>query len=130
MNQFPPNSIEQAQALFGALTNEPTHLTDSADEVLMALNGGAKDVLVEVPWGEERAGELHERHQIILTRAAAGRVFFINALKSGQAPGTLIQGTGKGPERRLEPTGEESMELERFVTLFKSGGKAMLQDRA
>lgn len=128
MNQIPPNSIEQAQALFGALTNEPTHLTASTEEVLRRMQAGATDILVEVPWGEERDGELHERHQIILTHLAAGRVCFINALKSHQAPGTVIQGAGKGPERRLEPNGEESMDLERFIALFKAGGKAMIQD--
>lgn len=128
MNQIPPNSIEQAQALFGALTNARTHLTDSAEEVLKRLHGGAKDVLVELPWGEVRDGELHDRHQIILTGVAGGRVHFINALKSPHAPGTVIQGEGKGPERRLEPNGEESMEIDRFVSLFKQGGKAMIQD--
>lgn len=129
MNPIQPNSLEQAQALFGALTNEPTHLTTSAEEVLRHLQEGAKDVLVEVPWGEERNGELHARHQIILTRVAAGRVHFINALKSPLAPGTVLHGAGKGPERRLEPDGEESMELGRFVALFQAGGKAMIQDR-
>lgn len=129
MNQIPPNSIEQAQALFSALTNEPTHLTRSADEVLQRLQAGAKDILVEVLWGEERAGEVHDRHQIILTRVSADRVYFINALKSHQAPGSVIQGLGKGPERRVEPSGEESMKLERFVQLFEQGGKAMIQDK-
>ncbi|HEY9854292.1 MAG TPA: hypothetical protein V6D05_01055 [Stenomitos sp.] len=129
MNPIQPNSIEQAQALFGALTNAPTHLTSSADEVLKTLQAGAKDVLVELPWGEERNGEVHARHQIILTHVSAGRVHFINALKSDLAPGTVIQGTAKGPMRRVEPNGEESMETERFVALFQQGGKAMIQDR-
>lgn len=129
MSPIQPNSIEQAQALFGALTNSPTHLTSSADEVIQLLQRGAKDVLVELSWGEERDGEVHERHQIILTHVAAGRVHFINALKSHLAPGTVIQGAGKGPVRRVEPNGEESMELERFVALFQQGGKAMIQDR-
>jgi len=129
MNSIQPNSIEQAQALFGALTNEPTHLTNSAEEVLQKLQAGAKDVLVELPWGEERNGEVHARHQIILTHVSGGRVYFINALKSNLAPGTVIQGTSKGPVRRVETNGEESMETERFVALFQQGGKAMIQDR-
>lgn len=130
MNPIPPHSLEAAQVLFGALAGAPTHLTDSAAEVLGLLSAGATDVLVEVPWGEVRDGEVHERHQIILTRVSAGRVHFINALKSHQPSWTVITGPGKGPERRVEPTGEESMDLGRFVSLFEQGGKAMIQDQA
>jgi hypothetical protein len=120
-------SIEQAQKLYEAVSNRKSRLTRSLDEVVEAMKAGEAHVLVELPWGEVRDGETHDRHQVIVTRLAPGRVFFVNALHSGAPVGTVIEGLGKGPTRRVEPSGEESMGLDRFRSLFDKGGRAMLK---
>jgi hypothetical protein len=96
----------------------------------MALKRGEKQLLVEVPWGEVRGGETHERHQLILTRLEAGRVYFINALHTDAPVGATIEGQGRGPQRRVEAMGEESMAVDRFRALFERGGKGLLKEKA
>lgn len=129
MGEPQPNTIEQAQRLYEAVNNRPTRLTSSAEEVVQALKRGESQILTELPWGEVRHGETHERHQVILTRVEAGRVFFINALHTNAPAGVTIEGQGKGPQRRIEAMGEESMALDRFRALFERGGKAMLKEK-
>lgn len=121
-----PNSIEAACRMYEALTGQRHRVTDRLEEVLGALKSGLKDVLVEVDWGEQRRGELHDRHQVILQRVAGGRVYFINALKNPGAVGDSLGGPDKGPVRRVEEHGEESMDEPAFVALFAQGGKGML----
>ena len=130
MGEIRANSIEQAQRMYEAVTNRPTRLTGSPDEVLQALKRGETQILVELSWGEVRGGETHDRHQVILTRLEQGRVYFLNALHASAPVGATIEGQGKGPQRRVEALGEESMVLERFKALFARGGKAMLKTRA
>ena len=121
-----PDSLEQAARLYTALTNEPMRISTSYDEIVKALQSGVKSVPVEIPWKERRGSDYHERHQVIVTHIADGRVYFINALKTAKPPGTTVGGVDQGPLRRLEPSGEESIETPMFLTLFMSGGKAML----
>ena len=128
MDQQQSNGIEQAKRLYEAVMGRPTHLSASVDEVLAALERGEKQLLVEVPWGEVRDGETHERHQLILTRLEAGRVYFVNALHATAPVGTTLEGREQGPQRRVEGLGEESMELDRFKALFARGGQAMLKN--
>lgn len=125
-----PNDLQEAQRLYGALTNQPTRLTGSPHDVLAALRAGEENVLVELPWNEVRAGETHERHQLVLRRVEGERVYFINALKTPGAPGTELGGPEQGPLRRIEEAGEESMPLANFVTLFVGGGQGMLRQGA
>ena len=87
-------------------------------------------VAVPVPDVQHPDGETHDRHQVILTRLEQGRVYFLNALHASAPVGATIEGQGKGPQRRVEALGEESMALERFKALFARGGKAMLKTRA
>jgi hypothetical protein len=122
-----PNSIEQAQSLYRALTNQERPLTDSPEALVQALRDGQTNLLVELPWGEVRDGEVHELHQVVLTRFEDRRVYFINPLKGQESVGTVLEGEGKGPQRRIEAHGEESMDLVRFVALFANGGKALLK---
>lgn len=122
-----PNTIEQAQALWKALTNENTHISPSAEELVIELRAGRAPILVELPWGEVRGTERFERHQIVLSHVDERRVYFNNGLKTDLPPGSVIEGPESGPERRVEPNGEESMDLVRFVALFARGGKAMLK---
>ena len=120
-----PNSIEQAQQLWAALTNQATQLSTDAQQVLAALRAGQAQVLVEVPWGEVRDGETHETHQLILKRLEGDRVYFINALKGNEPVGAVIE--GRGPRRRVEAGGLESMTVAEFGALFEFGGKGMLR---
>jgi hypothetical protein len=129
MGEPSPNTIEQAQRLYEAINNRRTRLTTQVEEVVQALKRGESQLLVELPWGEVRNGETHDRHQLILTRLEAGRVFFINALHTNAPAGATIEGQGKGPQRRIEPMGEESMAVDRFRAVFERGGKAMLKDK-
>lgn len=127
MRQNPPNTIEQAQQFYHALTGRQTHLSASGAEVLSALDTETAPLLVELPWGERRGDELHARHEVLLTRFANGRIYFINALKTDLPVGSIIEGHEKGPTRRIEPAGEESLDLESFLTLFNAGGTAMIR---
>lgn len=127
MGERAANSLEQAQRLYEAVSNKRTRLTGSADEVLQALKRGETQVLAELPWGEIRDGVTHDRHQVILQRVQAGRIYFINALHADAPIGATLEGQGKGPQRRVEALGEESMALDRFSALFARGGKAMLK---
>lgn len=130
MGEARPQTIEQAQRLYQAVTNRPTRLTASVEEVLKALKRGETQILVELPWGEVRGSETHDRHQVILSRLEAHRVYFVNALHAQAPVGAVIEGLGKGPHRRVEALGEESMPVDRFSALFARGGKAMLKGRA
>ena len=47
-----------------------------------------------------------------------------------QRVGATIEGQGKGPQRRIEAMGEESMAVDRFRALFDREGKAMLKEKA
>jgi hypothetical protein len=123
------NTIEHAKRMYEAVTNRPTRLTTSVDDVLAALKRGESQILVELPWGEVRAGETHERHQVILMRLAQSRVYFVNALHADAPVGATLDGQGKGPQRRVEALGEESMALDRFTELFKRGGKGLLKTK-
>ena len=67
-------SIEQAQKLYEAVSNRKSRLTRSLDEVVEAMKAGEAQVLVELPWGEVRNGETHDRHQVIVTRLALPRM--------------------------------------------------------
>lgn len=118
------NTLEGAKLLMEALTNQPQQLTRDLDQVLRALQGGRSSIVVEIPWGEKREGEVHDRHQILLMRLEGPRVFFINALKNPDPVGSIIR--GRGPDRRVEPKGEESMALDAFRALFTQQGQAML----
>lgn len=120
------NSIEQTQRMYQATLGKPTKLTASVEELKRLLAAGKTPVVVELAWGQRAGDEVHERHQIMPTRVDAQRVYFINALKTPVAPGSVIEGPGKGPKRRLEMNGQESMELAGFLALFARGGKALL----
>lgn len=126
MSAVPASSIEQTQALYQATLGKATRLTASPEEVKKLLAAGQTPVVVELPWGQVVNGVSHDRHQLIPTRVAGQRLYFINALKTAAAPGSEIDGPGKGPKRRLEANGEESMALSSFLTLFGRGGKALL----
>lgn len=111
-----PDTIETAQTLYQALTGRRFRLSTSAEELVATLREGARGILVELPWGEGR-------HQVVVTRIEERRVHFFNAQRV-EAPAGSVLGR-PGPERRVEPNGEESMDLVRFRALFAQGGKAM-----
>lgn len=121
------DSIEQTGALLQALFLQPTRMTQSLADVLKAIEAGKTNIVVELPWAEMRPEGHYERHQVILLRIAHGRAYFDNPLKTAALPGSEIGGVGKGPLRRLEANGEESMDLAFFITLFENGGKALLR---
>lgn len=125
-----PNTIEQSALLYEALTNQPVAISSTFEEVLALLRAQQPDILVEVSWKERRDREYHDRHQLILTRLEGDRIFFINALKTTKPAGTMIGGPEQGPLRRLEASGEESMETALFMTLFALGGKALIPGQA
>lgn len=126
MPALPAGSIEQTQALYQAALGKATRLTASAEDLKKLLSAGKTPVVVELAWGQVVNGVSHDRHQVLPTRVEGQRIYFINALKTAASPGGEIEGPGKGPRRRLEANGEESMELNRFLTLFGRGGKALL----
>jgi thiamine pyrophosphate-dependent acetolactate synthase large subunit-like protein len=126
MANEPRTQMDQARALYAALTGQPTHLAASLDEALKVVLSGKGPVVVELPWGEVHQGERHERHQVIVTRVANNRVYFINALKNKARPGQTLGGPGAGPVRRMEADGEESMDLAGFKAVYARGGQAML----
>lgn len=117
--------IQKAERLYEALTGKDAQLTNDLATVLAKVTPETP-VLVEIPWGEMRQGELHDRHQIILTHVAGERIYFINALKTPAKPGETLGGPGKGPQRRFEANGEESMPLGQFQGIFRQGGRAMI----
>lgn len=120
------NSIEQTAQLYAAMTNRPMGVSSSFNDVVKALQGNEPTVVVEIPWKERRDGDYHERHQVIVSRVAEGRVYFVNALKTVKPVGEVIGGVDRGPLRRVEPNGEESIEMPMFLTLFLAGGKALI----
>lgn len=122
----PTPTMEQAQRLYSALSAEPTRLARTVDEALKALTVPNATVLIELPWNEVRNGERHERHQVIATKVAGDRIYFINALKTPAKPGDVLGGRDKGPLRRHEENGQESMDLASFKRLYAQGGQAML----
>jgi hypothetical protein len=122
------NSMEGAEVLLDALSPHSTRRVGSFQDLALALQSGAGPALVELPWGEKRDGELYETHQLVLTRVEGDRVYFINALKSQLPEGTVIVGMSKGPIRRVEPHGEESMTVSTFVELFDRVKKALVQN--
>lgn len=124
------SSIEDAKRLYQAILPQPLRLTDLMGDLAGALRAGERNILVELPWGERRAGERHDRHLVIIKRVADQRVFFVNALKNPDPVGATIAGPDRGPTRRVEPGGEESMPLEAFSALFAQGGRAMIAQGA
>ena len=119
-------TLAASKRLLDQLLGKPSTELTTPQEVYEALKAGRDDILVEVPWGEFRGDELHERHQIILVGADPERVYFINALKSDHPRGSDIAGMGEGPPRHVEARGFESMTHEAFVELFAKGGLALL----
>ena len=60
------------------------------------------------------------------TRCEGGRLYFKHGLKTAGAAGQVVGGPGQGPRRRLEPNGDESMDLAGFFALFGQGGRALI----
>ena len=121
------SDMELTRVMYEGILGEKAQVTTSLDGVLARLAGGEKGIIVEVPWDETINDERYDRAQIVLMRLSGDRVFYCNPL-----PGRHLQAgetggvTGRGPFRRIEPSGEESMDVATFRRLFSQGGSAIL----
>lgn len=121
----PGDLIERTRQMYQAVMGETPQLTTDFATAFEALVEGAADIVVELPWDEDRQGERLERHQIVLHSMSneQTRVCFYNpAAPHGLETGTEL-GTAphQGPPRRVEGEGLQSMDLPLLARYFAEG---------
>jgi hypothetical protein len=121
----PGDLIERTRQMYEMVIGQAPELTTDFATAFAALVEGTADIVVELPWDEDRGGEMVERHQIVLSALSddQSRVLFYNpAAAHGRAPGTeLGAGAHQGPPRRVEEDGLESMDLASLARYFAEG---------
>lgn len=114
MSAKPQRQIRKTRSLMEAVLGSPRKLTKDYSKVLEALNAGATNVAVELPWYEDGG-----THQILLQHVEGERAFFINpAREPDLAPGTVLN---DHLPRRVEASGLESTKLKNLEKLFERG---------
>lgn len=116
--RLPKRQLKRTHALMEALLGTPKKGSKHFSKVIAALNAGATDIPVEIPWYDDGGF-----HQILLQRLVGDRVYFLNPL-----PRKGTTSLGKLP-RRPEPDGLESALLMDLEQVFNLGnGTALLPE--
>lgn len=119
--------VKAARDRLAALSGRAPRLV-GADAALAALRAGAHGVLAVVPWDEEVDGVAHPTNHLLLRGLDGDRLLVEHPLVAQvpAAPGTALGGPGRGPLRRREAGGADSLALTTFAQLLALGGAALL----
>lgn len=120
-------SIDITQQLLKNFTGENTSKTNDFNKIIEYLKSGKNGIIVNLLWNEQRDDKFYERHEIVLEKLEGNRIYFFNPLKTTNIKiGDVISGNNRGPKRRLEPHGFESMEISTLQNIFNQGNALAL----
>jgi hypothetical protein len=111
--------IEDAKIMSDALNGGQSKITGDLKEILKEAAIHKDGVIMEIPFEAEVDGGYMEAITVVVTKVTKERVYFINPAKVSRAPGEITEKDKKGPNRRIEPDGFESMEIGELLKLSK-----------
>lgn len=115
------DSNQELHILHRAIFGHELQESRDPEVILNKLKNGCSDIIVDLNWGEQREEEYHEKHKIVLQRIDGEKIIFFNPMGHSDEleEGDTIEGEEKGPVRRVEGTGLESITVQDFIRWFK-----------
>lgn len=109
--------IEQAKAASDAILGGKSRITDNLSEILKEIDSQNSGVTIEIPWNSDVSGEYMESITVVAVKRENGRLYFINPVKVSRIPVSIEESENKGPARKIESDGMESISLEYLEVL-------------
>jgi hypothetical protein len=111
--------IEDAKVISDAINGGKSKITNDLKEILREAAVYKDGVIMELPFEVEMPDGFMEAVTVVVTKVTKERVYFINPAKVSKTPGEITEKDKKGPNRRIEADGSESMEITELLKISK-----------
>jgi len=112
--------IERTQKLIEGMSGVQTRISSDIKEILKAVAINPAGVPLEISWdAEDNNGDYQKSIVVTAVKVTKEKVYFINPIKVVSQPCIIEEKHKKGPARRIEKDGLESMELSYLLQLSK-----------